>query len=107
MRGKDEDLIRMAQQMGQPLPDRIKNRPELEDHLAFYYQAFLDLDSTRSHNMSPTPISWLSIVKYASFYQLDDEDTHDLIKIIKEMDSVILKHIAKTFKVKNKSNEFH
>lgn len=103
MRGKDEDLIRMAQQMGQPLPDKIKNKPELEDHLIFYYQAFLDLDTTRSHNMSPTPISWLSIVEYARFYQLDDEDTHDLIQIIKEMDNVNLRYITKTLKEKNKN----
>ncbi|OCG31613.1 hypothetical protein A9G29_06205 [Gilliamella sp. Fer2-1] len=100
MNGKDDDLVRMAQQMGHDIPDKIKNKPELNDDLIFYYQAFLDLDTTRTHSMSPTPISWLSIIEYARFHQLDDEDTFDLIQIIKAMDRVNLKHIEKVFKDK-------
>ncbi|NUF48731.1 phage tail assembly chaperone [Gilliamella sp. ESL0250] len=100
MSGKDSDLIRMAKQMGHPIPDKIKNKPVLNDDLIFYYQSFLDLDTTRTHNMAPTAISWLSIIEYARFYQLDDEDTHDLIQIIRAMDQVNLKHVEKAFKDK-------
>lgn len=100
MSGKDDDLIRMAQQMGQPIPDKIKNKPQLNDDLYFYYQAFLDLDTTRTHNMSPTPISWLAIIEYARFHQLPDEDTHELVQIIRAMDRVNLKHVEKAFKDK-------
>ncbi|MCX8588563.1 MULTISPECIES: hypothetical protein [unclassified Gilliamella] len=101
MNGKDEDIIRMSQQMGQAIPDKIKNKPELDEHLEFYYQAFLDLDTTRSHSMGPTPISWLAIIEYARFYQLDNEDTNDFVYLIREMDKVNLKHVNRAFKSKN------
>ncbi|MFQ1018072.1 hypothetical protein [Gilliamella sp. BG7] len=100
MGGEDDDLIRMAKQMGRDVPDKIKNKPQLSDDLIFYYQAFIDLDTTRTHNMSPTPISWLSIIEYARFHQLNDEDTNELIQIIRAMDRVNLKHVEQAFKDK-------
>ena len=44
--------VMIAQQsvrMGQPLPARIANAPELMLGLQVYLQAFFDLDSERSH----------------------------------------------------------
>lgn len=90
--------------MGQPIPEKIKNKPNLNEDLFFYYQAFIDLDTTRSHANGATAISWLSIVEYAKFYHLDQEETLELVLVIRAMDKVNLERINNTLKEKHATN---
>lgn len=76
------------------MPDSILNAPVLNLGLSVFFSAYIDLDSERTHYQGPTPISWSKIKEYAIAHNFDDEETSDLIYLIKEMDSFNLKRIS-------------
>lgn len=92
----EQGLARQAIQMGQPLPERIANAPELKIGLQLYLQAFFDLDSDRNDG----PIPWSSVSNYGKTFSLDVEQTDDLFYFVKRMDTAFLKWKAR----KEKSN---
>lgn len=79
----EQTLARQSMQMGQPLPDRIANAPELRFGLQLYLQAFLNLDSERNEG----PIPWSAIRDYAQAFELDEEQTDDLFYFVRRLDS--------------------
>lgn len=79
--------------MGQPIPDRIKNAPELQPGLGLYLGAFFDLDAERTHAFGPSAIPITSILAYASAFSFDEEQTEDLMYFIREMDKENLKRV--------------
>ena len=91
----EQNIARQAYIMGQPLPDFIANAPKLEIGLQFFLQAFFDLDTERSHSMGVTLIPWSSIKDYAFTYELNTEDTEDLIYLVRQMDLEHTKRLAK------------
>lgn len=76
------------------MPDRIANAPELMQGLEVYLHAFFDLDAERTHALSLTPIPWTSIKDYAIAYEFDEEQTEDLIYLIRKMDTAHLKRLS-------------
>lgn len=64
----------MAMRSGEPIPDRIVNKPKLNLGSEIYFQAYIDL--------SPD-ITWLSVVKYGQFYELDKDTIENLIHVLK------------------------
>jgi hypothetical protein len=67
--------------------------------LQLYLNAFFDLDSERSHGMGLTRIAWSSIKDYAIAYEFSEEQTEDLIFLIKRMDAAHLERLdSKTAK---------
>lgn len=87
--------------MGQPLPDRIANAPELFEGLQLYLQAFFDLDSERSHGMGIMMIPWQSIRHYALAYEFSDDQSEDLMYFIRKMDVAHTKRLKEKSKTKN------
>lgn len=82
-----------------PLPDVIKNAPELYAGLEFTYAAFLDLSGDRPLGWTPGPIPWSSIMDYAKAHELSGEETEDLLFFIRRMDDAFLRyHESKTKK---------
>lgn len=72
-KGKDEEKIRRsAESQGLPLPDWIKNKPELAMGLEFYYMAFMELCSCRAIGMGEGPIPWIAMVQYAMVHGIDE-----------------------------------
>lgn len=98
MGGIEKSIAKQAMRAGQPLPDRIRDAPELRMGLGLYMQAFFDLDSERSHSMAPTAIPWTSMSAYAKAFDFDDEQTDDLIFFVRRMDADHLARIAKKMK---------
>lgn len=95
----------VAKQMfrdGRNVPDSMTNAPELRIGLQFYIEAFFDLDSERSHGESLSPIPWGKIKDYAQAYECDEEQTADLIYLVKQMDADHLKRLAAKMKAKTK-----
>lgn len=90
--GEHEKTLAMrAAQMGQPMPERIANAPELKLGLQLYLQAFLDLDSERGDGAIP----WSSIANYAKTFDFDEEQTTDLFYFTRKLDTLILTRRAK------------
>ena len=91
----EQNIARQCYLAGEPLPERIANAPELKQGLNFYLQTFFDLDSERHNGFKVGAIPWSSIKLYASHYELDKDETEDLLYIIRRMDSEHLKRVNK------------
>lgn len=89
----EQNIAKQAMRSGQPIPDRIANAPKLRLGLIFYLQAFFDLDAERSHGWGLGRIPWSSLVQYASFYDLDEEQTDSLVYFVKALDAAHLKRL--------------
>lgn len=94
MGAHEQSIASQAIRAGQPIPDRILNAPELEQGLVFFLQAFLYLDTERSHHAGPTRIPWSCIMAYATYMECDSEQTADLVYFISEMDEHVVNKVA-------------
>jgi hypothetical protein len=83
---------------GQPLPARIANAPQLRLGLSFYLNAFFDLDAERSMGMGIGRIPWSAILQYATYYELDEEQTDRLFYFIRAIDTAHIKSISESLK---------
>lgn len=54
-----------------------------------YYDAFFDLDTTRSHTTSFSRISWLSIREYAEVHDYEPHQVAFLLYCIPQMDNAL------------------
>ena len=73
-----------------PLPDKIKNAPQLWLGLEFYYGAFFDLSPSRQTAWEEGPIPWLAMDQYSRSLGLDDEQRSALFYLIRELDDAYL-----------------
>ena len=80
---------------GLPLPEKIQNAPSLRPGLELYYIAFQDLMASRNSGMSLGPIWWSTVQTYCDAKGLDEDQTETMHFLIKEMDTVWLKHMNK------------
>lgn len=80
---------------GQPIPEFIKNKPELEPGLEVYLNAYLDLDSERTHAFGPAGIPVTSMLHYAKAFNFDEDQQDDLVYFLRAMDSENLKRVKK------------
>jgi hypothetical protein len=76
------------------LPERIANAPQLELHLLFYWNAFLDLDTERDFGWGLPQIPWTAIYTYAEAYGMNDAEFDRLLMFIRAMDKVKIEFIA-------------
>lgn len=94
----EQTIAKQAFRAGQPLPERIANAPELIIGLQLYIQAFFDLDSDRNHQFAPMAIPWTSIKDYAVAFGLDEEQTEDMMFLVRKMDNEHLKRLSAKMK---------
>jgi hypothetical protein len=78
-----------------PLPEKIRNAPELQQGLGFYFTAFLELSSCRAIGMGTGPVPWLAIQKYSEVYDIQGEQKEDLVHHIQLLDTVYLEWESK------------
>lgn len=71
-----------------PIPEKIKNAPELHVGLDLFYLAFLDLNGCRSLGYGMVgPIDWLTINTYCEVYGLVGEQREDMFFFVSKMDA--------------------
>ena len=90
----EQRILEQCYRQKMPIPESIKNAPELLSGLQFYYTAFYDLGSCRMGGMSEGEIPWSEARMYANTHELTGPEFHDFWKIIKEMDIAYLKFRA-------------
>jgi hypothetical protein len=99
--GEVEELIlQQVAKNNAPLPDRIKNAPQLNWGLELYYSAFFDLSSCRPLGFSPGQIRWIDIHDYADKLFLNEDQREDLHVYIRAMDATYLSWCDKKSKEK-------
>lgn len=100
-----QSIAKQALRQGRKIPDGIANAPELQIGLQLYLQAFFDLDSERSHAFGVTRIPGSAVRQYAVDWELDEQQTDDLIFFIKRMDAAHLERLAAKQKAQTGKNK--
>lgn len=86
----------MARLGGDPIPDKIKNKPVIHRSEQWFLQVFYDLDTERPPAMSGLPpIPWSSLHHYAMTYDIAGELYDDLLYIIRAMDNAFTAAVNK------------
>jgi len=85
---------------GLPLPDRIRDAPELNFGSELYYIGFLDLTSCRNIGMGLGPIPLLAILEYCLIKGIEGEQQEDFLWFIQRLDSKYLEWSATRAKPK-------
>lgn len=73
-------------------PKEVK---QIAPGLRFYWMAFWDLMSCRSHGMGEGPIPWTAVDAYARRHCLSTNEFEDLWMILRRLDGHYLQHRAK------------
>lgn len=91
----EENVLRQARLAGDPVPDRIANRPQLLPGLDFFLFAFYDLSTERQAGMGVMPIPWSAMHGYALAHDMSGEDYEDLLYLVRALDTAYLKSLDK------------
>lgn len=95
----EQKLLKMARLGGDPIPERIKNKPVINRFAAWYVEVFYELDTERPSAMSGLPpIPWSAIHHYAQAYDIAGELYDDLLYIIRAMDNIFLAAVNKKYR---------
>lgn len=92
MSSKEQNLIKQAKRMGQPIPERIKNKPILKTGLILYYDAYFDLDNDRNES---NRIPWTVITQYVDRYQFSEIQEEQFIYFARSLDDCYVKWLDK------------
>lgn len=82
MAGKEKNLVAQAKRFGQPIPDRIKNKPILKTGLMLYYDAF---DTLRFDTNESGYVPWNILIKYSERYEFSEVQTEMLIYLVRRL----------------------
>lgn len=88
------------------IPAFMADRPDLEQHLILYSEAFADLSTDRPLGAmgGAGPIPWSAIDRYAARHEIDDpEDFDRLRRMIRVQDQAYLNHMVESAKPKSNS----
>lgn len=92
----DTSIYLQAIKNNQPLPEFLQNKPELEQGLYFYMQAFFALETERNVGFSVTPIPVMKIIQYGEYLGYsNDEKLDDFVYIIRSLDNVAMNYYNK------------
>lgn len=81
---------------GEPIPDKVRDAPELRKGLELYFNAYMDLDDERQYGMmGACALPWSSIAMYSQFYGLDEEQTESMLFLVRRMDRANLLEMEK------------
>lgn len=89
----ERNIVAQAKRFNDPIPDRIKNKPRLNRALAFYMDAFVELDTDRPVAFSFGVIPWSVIHTYAKAHELEGDDYHEFVYLIRTLDMAYVKHV--------------
>lgn len=88
----EQRIIRECYARKRPLPDRIKNAPDLFVGLELYFQAFIELNTCRNTGWSAGPIPSWSIDEYCARAELTEDESEDLRYHVRMMDQAFLRY---------------
>lgn len=96
----EKQIIANAIRFNRPIPDRIKNAPEIDDGNRFFYVAFFDLTTTRYYELGPIP--YTEVIKYAHINGMSDlDDIEFLWDVIRRVDDWAIKDAVREIKQSN------
>ena len=98
-----DKIVAMARKQKMPVPDKIKNAPNLSVGLVLYWRAFQDLSSDRDIGMGVGPIPWTSMDAWAARNRIRGDSFERFVMILRGMDGAFMEKQGK--KTKGKMNK--
>ena len=91
--GKDErKLIEISRRMGSPVPERIRNAPDLFNGLELFYEAFGALTTSRMLGQAAVgPIPYAAISGYCRDEGIFGRQREDVLYFIPRMDAAYMR----------------
>jgi hypothetical protein len=86
----EQSILRKCLHFKMPVPDRIRNAPELLPGLEMFYRAFHSLSTCRPVGMGVGAIPWTAVHAYGTMQELDQLQFEALEYHIGRMDSAYL-----------------
>jgi len=86
----EEPIIAQSVRRKVPLPDAIRDAPELWAGLDLYWTGFMDLINSRSIGFSLGPIDWRTIEDYCDKLDLDEYQKEAMHHHIGVMDTAFI-----------------
>lgn len=77
-----DQIAAAAEEMGQPIPETVSDRPEIRPDLEIYWEAYMDLNGTRASGFGLGPIPWTALDRFAARHGLDDPEEFQNLKEI-------------------------
>ncbi len=87
----EQRIIRQCMHDGLPLPEKIKNAPQLGFGLNIFYDAYFNLETCRLNGMSMGRIPWTAVQNYCESKGFTEEQTASAQLYIKMMDTEYIK----------------
>lgn len=75
-----------------PIPDKIRNAPQLRLGLELYLEAFYDLNSCRQSGWGLSPIPWTAMRDYAEAFDFDEDQAESLFHHVPVLDQAFRKY---------------
>lgn len=69
-----------------PLPERIKNAPELTPGLELFYNGFIECGTCRQIGMAVGPIPYTDLVAYCAGHEIEGEQREDFLWLAQRLD---------------------
>lgn len=88
----EQFILDQAYRDGTPLPDSIKNAPELWTGLAFFYNAFMELTTCRPFGMGEGPVPWTAVNTYCDVKGIHGDQRTDMLYHIGSLDRTYIKY---------------
>ncbi len=88
--GSDARIIEQARKMGMPIPDKIKNRPQLTSGLEFYWRAFTELSADRDIGMAEGHIPWTAMNQWALRHGIQGDEFERFVSILRIVDTAYM-----------------
>jgi hypothetical protein len=88
----EQDIIKQAFLMRMPVPEKIRNAPQLRLGLELYLEAFYDLNSCRPAAWGIAPIPWTAMRDYADAYDFEDDQRERLMRHVPLLDQAFRRY---------------
>lgn len=98
----EKTILRQCAIQKLPVPERIKNAPELAYGLELFYSGFVNLSSSRVGE-GLSQVSWFDIHRYCKINGIKGDQRADFFYLIQGMDRHYLEKEMKKLKAKSKS----
>ena len=79
---------------GKPLPVAMRDKPQLREEHADYWQAFLELSGSRTAGFGPEPIQITSVMAWCQLYGVPQERWMSFWRVLRAVDAAYLKATA-------------
>lgn len=87
-----------------PVPEPLRDPPEIEQGLEIYWVAYAEVSTDRPMGFGAAPIPWTAIQRWGEVHELNEDQMTLLHTFLRSMDAEFMAYYEEKEKRKNKSS---